>query len=431
MKRSTAAVWTAVAVGVPLLAVLVFLGLHVELEPREREVGLRGEAARNRLLALERMLGELGVACEARANLVEIPAQPGVMFWRASGRFAAPVMLERLDQWVQRGSHLIVLLPGEGRAYEQIHDDVEAGRFRVPIASSLGLECGVVADDEDDEFYSNVDAEDEGAEEVESSEVDALEELVKGVLGKTSAEAREVRFEFDLGFGPRNVRMDGAFVLADTTRLADFALPDVDGAQVASFAHGEGRLSVVTSDVWARNLELGELDHARFAWDLARLDGEPERVWIVRGEQPAGLLSTLVRYAWAVLVSVGVAIALGIWRSAARFGPPIPDSLEPAGDGRLAGRRDFSEHIAASAEYLARIGARRELLAAPRRRVAKRLQRLRPEWTELEASERLARLAESSGLEPERIRAALNDDPRGAAAFVRAVRDLEHLRKHL
>ncbi len=431
MKRNTAAVWTVVAVGVPLLALLVFLGLHVELEPREREVGLRGEAARNRLLALERMLGELGVACEARANLVEIPTQPGAMFWRASGRFAAPVLLERLDRWVQRGSHLIVLLPGDGREYAQIYDDVEAGRFRAPIASSLGLECRVapeVDEEGEDEFHVNVDA-----GEVEPAAPNPLEEWVDEVLDDERGADREVRVELDLdlGFGARRVRMEGAFVLADTARLADAALPDADEAHVASFAHGEGRVSVVASDVWARNLELGELDHARFAWDLARLHEEPERVWIVRGEHPAGLLTTLVRYAWAVLVSAGVAVALGIWRSAARFGPPIPDSLEPSGAGRLAGRRDFSEHIAASAEHLVRIGARRELLAAPRKRLAKRLQRLRPEWNELEASERLARLAESSGLEPERIRAALDDDPRGAAAFVRAVRDLEHLRKHL
>jgi hypothetical protein len=414
MERRTK--WIAIGLGAPVLALLAVLATRLELAPREREVGLRGEAARNPLLALERLLDELGLVCEARESLTEVPTQPGVMFWRASGRFTPPRLVEQLDKWVQDGSHLIVLLPGDGSAYEQIYDDVQAGRFAVPIASQLGLVCETVA-----------------VEDL-ADDPEEPEGRFRGWIDGAKAErgVSEVVHELDLGFGARRVRATGYFELVDTARLAEIAAPQTDSAHVASFVRGAGRVSVVASDAWARNLELGEFDHAGFAWDLAWLGGEASRVWIVRGERPPGLLSTLARYAWRVLLSLAVAVALAIWRSAARFGPPIPDALDTAGDRRLTGRREFAEHIAASADYLWRIGARRELLAAPRKRLEKRLQRRWPELSALEPRERRARLAEASGLEPQRVQAAMDDvDPRSAADFVRAVRDLEQLRKHL
>jgi len=368
-------------VGLPLVVLLGWLISRAEWRPRDVEVGLRGEARRNPLLALERLFSELGVPTQSSESLLRVPDGRGVLFWRASGRFAPPGLLRELSDWVRAGNHVVLVAPSSGATFQQIRDDIEAGRFKPPLLASF-----------DAEFALSSDA--------------------AGAL------------EVDLGHGPRQVWSEGEIVVRDLVRRSDLAFPDEDAARVVSWRDEAGRVSVVAGDEWLENLTLGARDHASLAWELASLDGPPHAIWIARGERPAGLLKTLVEFAWPALVSVAVLTLLALWRAARRFGPLLPD--EP-----LA-RRDFSEHIEAAAEFQLRVGASHELLAAPRRRLARRIAQRRPEFAALAPQERVERLAELSGLAPERVAALVDQDQlKAAREFTSAVNDLEGIRKRL
>lgn len=363
------------------LAAAVGLASQLRWKETTREVGFHGEARSNSLLAAERLLRELGVETAGQEQLLDAPPSNGVLFWRASGRFAPPMLLDHLREWVSGGGHFVLLLPSGRGSYAQIRDDIEQDRFELPLWDSTGASCEL-ADD-------------------------AVRDL-----------------ELDLGFGTRNVRIDREIVIEDVDRVSQFAFPSADSARLVSFEVDDGRMTIVAGDEWIENEHIDERDHAGLAWDLARLHGPPERAWIVRGEQPPGLLTTLARHAWMVIASLALSVALAVWRAAARFGPPIAD--EPSG------RRDFSEHIEAVAEYLSRLGAWGRLVAAPRRRVLRLLQRLRPDLAHLDADERLAALGTLGGLPADRAQRALSDvAPRDSNEFLRTVRDLEQLRKTL
>lgn len=368
-------------VGLPVVLLVGWLISRAEWRPRDVDVGLRGEARRNPLLALERLFGELGVPTQASESLVAVPDGRGVLFWRASGRFAPPGLLADLGAWVREGNHVVLVAPSSGATFEQIRDDIEAGRFKPPLLAAFDAEFGLSA------------------------------EVVEYV-------------ELDLGHGPREVRIAGEIVVRDLVRRSDFAFPDAEEARVVSWRDEAGRVSVVAGDKWLENLALGERDHASLAWELATLDAAPQNVWIARSERPPGLLKTLFELAWPALVGVAVFTALALWRAAGRFGPVLPDEA-------LA-RRDFSEHIEAAAEFQLRVGARRELLLAPRRRLAQRLAQRHAEFAALSPQERAARLAERSALGAERVAALLDHDQLGAPSeFTNAVKDLERIRKGL
>jgi len=364
-----------------LVALAVWAATLLKWKVEEREVGFFGEARTNSLLALERLLTELGVETVGQAHLVDPPAETGVLFWRATGRVAPPMLLTRLEAWVASGGHLVLLLPSDRAVYSQYRDDIDEGRFVLPLELETGVYCELDDDAERD-------------------------------------------LELDLGFGPRKMRIDRETVVVDGDSCSDFAFPEGYNARLTSFELGEGRVTYVAGDAWAENERIDEEDHAAVAWDLARLHGVPQRAWVVRGEQPSGLLATIGRYAWMSVISLAALTALAIWRKSARFGPPVADEPD--------GRRDFSEHIEAAASFQARRGGWGRLVAAPRRRVARRIHRARPDLQHMEPSERDAALQELSGLSLDRIRHVLGEaPPHDGADFLRCVRELEQLRRNL
>jgi hypothetical protein len=144
----------------------------------------------------------------------------------------------------------------------------------------------------------------------------------------------------------------------------------------------------------------------------------------VAGEDAPGLLTLLARNAWMVLVSLGVLIAIWLWKSGARFGPMLPE--------RSRDVRDFAEHVAASAEFLWRHAAANVLLAAPRTELRRRIQLFRPDLAELEPAALERELAQIGALDVDAVHEALHlENTRHAHQFTRVVRNLATLRQKL
>ncbi|MCC7015448.1 MAG: hypothetical protein IT454_23010 [Planctomycetes bacterium] len=381
MKASTARWWIAALV-LAVAALVALLGpLVFELVDETEDIGYRGEAARNPLLAAERLLTRMGMRASSSPALGPLPDVDSCLFLRDSGRFMSRDTAARLLEWCERGGHLIALFPGDLPFQESIEDDLEEGRFVMPLADALGIAC---------------------------------------VLDDTSGEIESL----DLDQGPLALRLPGRFVFEDLESAADIVVGDPLRARLLSVPRGLGRVTLVADDRWATNAELGEHDHARALWQLATLEGQRERALVIFGERAAGLFSLVWEHGWPFVVSGLLALALALWRAAARFGPLLPELSTD--------RRDFSEHVVAAGGFLWRHRASATLLAAPREELRRRIQLTRPDWSELPASELAAHLAPLAAFDEARVRRALElHETDQAAEFVAVVRDLQELRKAL
>jgi hypothetical protein len=367
---------TAAIVVIALAAVWLLEWVEVT-----KYTGFRGAAAINPLLACERMLEELGVRATSSPHLGPLPGTDAALILRDSGRFHGPETTQRLLDWSAAGGNLVLLFPGDARFLDAIEDDLEAERFRVPLAERFGFEC-------------------------------VLDEVSAGLV------------EVDLGGQPLEVSLPGRFSIADTLGVADVVVGEPLRARLLSAPHGLGRVSLVADDTWATNAELGEHDHARLIVELVQLEGRRASTLIVFGERPPGLLALLADHAAMFLVAGACTTALYLWHAGARFGPLLPE--------HSTDRREFAEHIAASGEFLWRHKASRALLAGPREELRRRIAVARPAWGELELPALAAELSTLARIEPERARRALEpsqtDDP---ATFAALVRDLNTMKDSL
>jgi len=186
---------------------------------------------------------------------------------------------------------------------------------------------------------------------------------------------------------------------------------------------GKGQAVLCADLLCLRNDRIQALDHADFLCALAaRRPGG--HVWIVTREVATTAWSWLWANAWPVLAALAALCLASLWAAAPRFGPLLPDP-DPA-------RRSFLEHLDACGRYQWRAAGGRPLLAAARDAFQKRLAQVHPGWAGLEPDPLCLRLAQRTGLPPERIQRALHlPAPRHASGFLEAIQTLQFLGKHL
>jgi hypothetical protein len=226
-------------------------------------------------------------------------------------------------------------------------------------------------------------------------------------------------FTFHLGGSPMQVELGGRsrILAAQTARGVPAADP-----RIVQVRRGKG-LAILCADLdCLANDRLEDLDHADFLCAVAawRPGG---RVWIVTREQPPSPWRWLAGHAWPALAALAALGLAGIWAAAPRFGPPAPDP-DPA-------RRSFLEHLDACGRYQWQAAGGRPLLAASRGAFRKRLVQVHPGWADLEPGPLARRLAQSSGLSPERIDRALEHPAGTHAAFLESIQTLHHLGRSL
>jgi hypothetical protein len=366
-----------------VIALIALVATNLEWVDESVEPEFHGEARRNPLLACERLLTRLGLPAESRPRLGKLPDSDHVLVLRTTGRFLPRPLEERLLEWAAEGGHLIVLFPSEPEVREQIEGALEEGRFELAVARELGVRC------------------------------------------KDDPSLRQ-EVEIDFGEGPLRMRWGGSLAFEDPLGRAEVVLGDSMEARLLSIVHELGRVTLVADDRWADNEGLGdaEHDHARAVWQMVGLEGGRTGAVLVYGEEATGLILLIAREGWMVVASLAALVAAYLWRIGARFGPLLPELPRD--------RRDFSEHVVASGEFLWRTGARTALLAAPRDEIRRRLGWARPHLASANAEERHAALAELSGLPRERVARALDvDGIHDASMFTEVVRDLATLRKAL
>jgi hypothetical protein len=339
----------------------------------EQDVGYRGEARLNPLLAAERLYTGMGARARTLPGaLGKLPPNDYALLLVSERRAISQKQLDALREWVKHGGRLVVALD-------------EAPSLD-PILAWLHVR--VVGDKGDRE-------KEPGSEVLEMP-----------------ARSGKIRIEV-----PREPR------LVDGLGKANFSVGSPSGYFLLRFYEGEGRVIVLSDASFLTNSRIGEADHARAAWAVVNAKEPPRGVWIVVREDIPTLLGLLARHAWAASASVLLFLAAWLWLAGARFGPV---ALDPSRD-----RRSLLEHIEAAGELLFRVGRGADLVQAVREALLRRVEVREPEIAKLPPDEMVQRLAGLTKTSPARVNAALNAAVTGPADLTTTVQTLETLRRSL
>jgi hypothetical protein len=367
-----------------VLLVAVILGYGVywffdnfEKVEQQIHVGLRGEAARNPLLAAERFLSRLELKTASRESLLglsDLPPVPGALITTGDRLTLSEAEHERLLDWVSGGGHLIAKVrdgpraEAEGASAGDPGDEPSAVPPRGlsdPFLQTAGYGLQIPDPDWGDGDHPAID------------------------LSLPGGPTLLVDLE-------RDRVITGA-------RPGDIALGSALGDHLVSRPYGDGRLTLLTDIDLFGNDRIGDHDHAALLAWLTQLHTSPQVVWLVHGDDMVGLGGWLWTHARAVVITFAAIIALWLAGRAQRFGPilgmPPPD------------RRRITEHIQAAGEFYWRHGQGSDLLAEARGELQHRLARRYPELRHAGDAERIARIAELCGLPVAIVREALEAAP--------------------
>jgi hypothetical protein len=183
---------------------------------------------------------------------------------------------------------------------------------------------------------------------------------------------------------------------------------------------GRGSLTLINARPFG-NLDLLKGDHAALFVAATQLH-RGDRLWFLTEEQGASLLQLIWRDGAPVVMLGLLLVALWIWRTGMRLGPPmaIPEPV----------RRSLAEQIRGTGQFALRFGGGRALHAAAVRALLESADRSIPGFSRLGSEERVARLAQRSGLGARSLSEAINyTGPRAGSELRQSLMLLEAARR--
>ena len=377
----------AVLAGVALVAGGRLFLRYYELEVENVDVGLRGEAVANPLLAAERLLPRLGYPTRRWDGEIGLPPTDHVLFMLHRSLAVARLRQPELLAWMRRGGHLIVTPAADGGL--QAAD---------PLLAAFGVQIKVVDPKPQAGTFKQL-----------RMSLAPIQD--RGVVHLSQPWWR----------------------LVDSRGAADLKVGDHLGAMLLVFGYGKGELTVLSDATFLNNAWIGDGDNAAcLLWlVLGRRGGArrapPKGVEISAYDEMPALVTLLAQNGWTALVPALLLLGALAWRAAARFGPLLPDPPEE--------RRGLLDHLEAAGRWLWHADhgrQRRVLLEGVRRALRERLAARRPAWSKLAEPELIQRLGAASGLAPQLVAEALHGSAIGdEIRFVTAIRTLALLRRSL
>lgn len=405
-----------------LLAVLVIgtvylLVTRTEWVDEEVHVPRSGEAAYNRLYAVQQLIRKLGGQPVKASNLQTWPPRDATMVLSSSHWELEPRRASLLKDWVENGGHLVI--PAH------MVDDKSLGKW-------IGIEEfeGDPSDDEPRDGDLDPDEPDEADEPGRTKPPPA--DQCKSARCRRWARIEALRVCHAIGepddvspayANGRSYQVCGAIpqVLASARHPA-WMVGDNSQTIALRVPVGRGSISVYQRHTFFDNDRLFQGDHALLAAALFQI--HPGRaVWFVDEESRPALHKMLWDKAWvAVLLSL-LAIGAALWRSGVRFGPLM---------GQLAlGRRSMAEQVKGTAQFLWQRDPEALYAAQLRALDEAALPRIRG-YSLMNRNDRALALHQATGLDTEALAVAMdNRRPHTANDIAHTLNLLESARRLL
>ncbi|WP_268797732.1 DUF4350 domain-containing protein [Pseudomonas huanghezhanensis] len=221
---------------------------------------------------------------------------------------------------------------------------------------------------------------------------------------------------------PAYMSFDPEFHLDDPQDHAQSWANSADATHMLQMIYGKGLITVVTdANLW-KNRSIGKYDNAWLLWYLTQ---DTDVTLLLRTEH-ADLFSLLNKHFPLALTSLTLLTMLTLWRVGMREGP-----LQPAPE---RARRQLSEHLRASADFLLRRRGQQLLLRTLQTDILRRARQRHPGFDGLVVAEQWQALARLTRQPVSAVGQALRPRPSerlSRSEFTRQVAYLQTLRNAL
>jgi hypothetical protein len=221
---------------------------------------------------------------------------------------------------------------------------------------------------------------------------------------------------------PAYMSFDTSFHLEDPQDHAQSWANSADATHMLQLVYGDGLITVVTdADLW-KNRAIGKYDNAWLLWYLT----QDSKVTMVVRTAHDNLFSLLLRHFPLLLLVLALLVGAALWQAGMRQGPV----RTPA----AGARRQLSEHLRASAEFLRRRSGQQTLLRTLQMDILRRARIRHPGFESLVVAEQWQILARLTRQPTSVISQALRPRPAkhmSSSDFTRQVAHLQTIRNAL
>ncbi len=397
--------------GLLALIILGFAGrylyTHVERYSEVIDHGPSPEVRSNPYLAAENFLRQHSVPVQVTDVLQQLPdprQAPSALLLLASRENMTPREVDRLLKWTRSGGHLLFVA-------EQVWDE-EKGRSGDLLLDRIQIHQ-LLSDDGQAQPGST-----QGS--IGRARNPNNPPLPSPLAPTDFPQLTKLYLENETD--PAYFSFDTRFHLEDPKDLAQSWANSDASTHMMQLAYGDGLITVLTdADLW-KNRAIGRYDNAWLLWYLTQ-DSQVTLLWQTEHDD---LLSLLLRYFPEALTAFALLIGLLLWHVGMRHGP-----LQAPASGA---RRQLTEHLRASADFLLRRSGQQALLRALQQDIVRCARQRHPGFETLNVAEQWQVLARLTRQPTSAISQALRPRPDkrlSSSEFTRQVAHLQTLRNAL
>ena len=379
---------------------------HLEHYDDVVDQGPAPEVRANPYLAAETFLRQRGVSVNITQTLNTLPDTQGraqTLMLLASREKMTPAEVTRLLNWARAGGRLLLVA-------EQLWDE-EKGRSGDLLLDRLQIRQFMTRD-------------------VREQDRRREREQIKPVIPLSTPELKTpeslwpelTRLYVQNDADPAYMSFDPAFHLDDPQDNAQSWANSADATHLLQMAYGKGLITILTdADLW-KTRAIGQYDNAWLLWYLS----QDSAVTLLLHPDHDDLFGLLWKYFPQALLVLAACIGAGLWRSGMRQGALLP---EPS-----RARRQLSEHLRASADFILRRKGQHALLRALQQDILRRARQRHPGFEALPVTEQWQWLARLTRQPVSSVGQALRprlDERLSSPEFTRQVAYLQTLRNAL
>ena len=409
----------------PLL-LLVALGLlvavwyyNLEWEEKEIDRGPSPEARRNPVLALQRLLEARdqsvqlvrGFAGLERLQFTDTPVGPrDALVLLNTGRSLRQSQIDQLWQWMENGGRLLVTVDNPHFDMAALDNDPLLDKLELELVGRYWTELDEDPHDAEPDEAENSEK-DENAEQTTDQETATEECLWRDVTLPVSLDSQtDLQMEFVSGVS-----------FADLGSQARVLAGHGDKRFLVHQSVGAGGIYAIPAMQALTNNNIHCADNAYVVWRILR---DSDKVWLVLNADSPNFWRHLWHLSALGCIALLTALVLGLWHTVPRFGPVLARHTQ--------GRRQFLDHIQASAQFLLRKQGTDALITPLREEILQKLRRRHPGFPQLSIDDQIAQAAQLSGMSHADVQLALYRPlPVPDSVFIDMVQRLQHLRNAL